>query len=79
MDKSAFLRHLEEMLEIGVNSLTGSEELSDLEVWDSLAIISFVAMADDRYNAHVGGGRIAACTTVEDLYHLVNEKVGAPA
>lgn len=77
MEKSAFLRSLDEMLELEPGTLTGSEVLATLEMWDSLAIISFIALVDEQYGIVVEGERLAQAKTVDDLIGLVTEKVAA--
>ena len=74
MTKQEFLNQLEELLEIPTNSLIGSEELSSLAQWDSLAFVSFLAMADSKYGAKVAPSALRQCKTVSDLMGLVEKK-----
>ena len=71
IDTATFLRHLDEILELTPGTLTGAERLEDLEGWDSLAVISFIAMADERYGVIVEGEKLAASRHVSDLLALV--------
>lgn len=77
MERAAFLRSLDEMLELEPGTLTGAETLADLDMWDSLAIISFIALVDEQYGIVVEGERLAQARTVEDLLGLVSERVAA--
>ncbi|HYP06189.1 MAG TPA: phosphopantetheine-binding protein [Bryobacteraceae bacterium] len=79
MNIADFLRNFEELLELAPETLTGTETLDELETWDSLAIIGFLAMADDRYGARLTGGRISACESVQDLFELVQSAAVAAA
>jgi acyl carrier protein len=56
--------------------LTGSEKLSTLGSWDSMAVISFMAMADDRFGLSLAPTGINSCKTVDDLIALMRAQVG---
>jgi len=77
MEKTVFLRSLDEMLELDPGTLTGNEMLADLDMWDSLAIISFIALVDEQYGIVVEGERLAQARTIDDLMGLVTEKLAA--
>jgi len=74
MDKSTFYLKLDEMLELDPGSTQGSTRLADMEAWDSLAVMSFIAMADSDYGISLAAKAIAACRTVDDLVALIEEK-----
>ena len=75
MSREEFLRKLSEILETD-ELLTGAESLADLEKWDSLAVLNFMALADESYNVTVSPKDIAACKTVNDLVVLTTGKIG---
>ena len=75
MTTAEFYRELEEVLEMPANSITGAEKLADLTAWDSMAAISFIAMADSKLKASVSADKLAACTSVADLAALFPGKV----
>ena len=62
---------IDELLELGPGTLTGSEELEALESWDSVAIVSFMVLAKDRFDRTVAAKEIANCLTVNDLVVLL--------
>ncbi len=66
-----FLRHIEEMLELPASTLQGSEPLASVAEWSSLAVVQFMAMADERYGVNPGVERILGCATFDDLYARV--------
>jgi acyl carrier protein len=70
MTRDEFLVALSELLETD-SPLTGSEELSGLGSWDSLAVISFMAMVDDKWGVTLAPNDIYACKKVDDLVALV--------
>jgi acyl carrier protein len=60
------------MLELTPGTLTGGEVLAELEMWDSLAVISFIALVDERFGVVIEGERLARAVSVEDLITLVH-------
>lgn len=66
-----FLRELEEVLHMASNSLNGGEVLRELPSWDSLAIVEFMAFADQRYSITMAPKQITSCSTVYDLFSAV--------
>ena len=73
MNNQNALRFLEEMLDLPSASLTGAERLSDVEAWDSLSTIAFIAQVDKQFGVPLPGNRVAACRTVADLCELIEE------
>ena len=70
MTNTAFYLLVEELLEVEPGSLNGSERLADMGEWDSMALISFIAMADEKLGAVVSPRDIARCETVQDLFDV---------
>jgi len=68
-DKS--LVDIEELLELDANSLKHDTELATLPQWDSLAVVSFLAMADSNYGVSVAPARVRQCKNVGDLAALL--------
>jgi len=77
MTRSEFLAALDEMLELAPGTLTGAEVLDDLEGWDSLAVISYIALVDETVGKIVAGEDLARAKTVNDLVALAGEQVAA--
>ena len=71
MTKVEFLRQLEGQLEVKPGSLDESQRLSDLECWDSMAAVVFIALADEQLGVTVSGDQIARAKSVNDLLSLV--------
>ena len=67
----AFLRNFEELLELPSGSLEGSTLLEDLPGWDSLAIVGFMAMADEKYGVVLSPRQFQTCNSLQDLAALV--------
>jgi acyl carrier protein len=62
---------LDELLELPAGTLKGPERLEDLEHWDSLAMVSFIALADEHFEVAVSPRLFANCNTVDDLLGLI--------
>jgi acyl carrier protein len=58
------------VLQVPDGSLTGREELSSLENWNSLAVLGFMAVIDEHYGVILSPERVLACKTVNDLLDL---------
>jgi acyl carrier protein len=71
MTKQEFLRLLEGQLEVGEGSLNENQALADLEGWDSMAAVLFIALADERLGVSVVGNQIARAKTINDLLSLL--------
>jgi len=65
-----FLKDLCEVLELKT-PISPDKLLSEIDEWDSLAIVTFVAMADIKYQKTIQLSDMGKVTTVSDLYALV--------
>jgi len=73
MSKQKFLLLLDELFEEDPNTLTGDERLQDIEIWDSLTALGFIALVDEQFNIILSGNDIENCETVNDLVNLVSQ------
>ena len=46
----------------------------ELEEWSSLVALSIISMIDDNADVVITGADIRSCTTIEDLYKIVQSK-----
>ncbi len=74
MTNSEFLRALEEALELESGSIAGNELLSELGWWDSLAVLTFMAVADQKLGVIVAGEKVGNCRSLPELLELVGVK-----
>ena len=75
MTKAEFLRKVESITEVEAGTLDGSEVLRDLDGWDSLAVMSALAMLDKHFGIKVSAERIYHCKTVAALADLTGGRV----
>lgn len=73
MKRQEFLTEIEEMLEVEAGSLKGDEALTDLP-WDSLAVVSFIALADEHLEVSVSPQGLVQAKTLGDVLALVANK-----
>lgn len=72
MIMSQFCREFEIVLERPAGSLAGTELLADIEQWDSLAKLGFLAMVDSRCGISIRAQDVDACMNVADLFRLLD-------
>jgi acyl carrier protein len=71
MNKTEFINQIAEILEIEPLNLSGTEVLEEIGNWDSLSIISFVAMVDTELKIIVDPEKLKNAKTINDLIELV--------
>lgn len=62
---------LEDMLDLDAGTLTPETVLESLDEWDSVALISFIALVDDEFDKVVTGTVIKEQKTVAGLMALM--------
>lgn len=67
MEREEFLFLLDDLLDLDQGTLTGEEVLSELEAWDSLAAVGFIALADEQFGVAISPAHMRQCKTVADL------------
>jgi acyl carrier protein len=72
MKKEEFLREIEEIVGAKHGTVSMESNLQDLPQWDSMAYITFIALADSKLNLSVDANRLASCKTVRDLAALAD-------
>lgn len=71
MNKEIIVNDLREMLETQ-SAIEEGDALADLEGWDSLATLNFIALADSKYNVQISPADLQKCKSVSDLITLVS-------
>ena len=54
--------------------VTATSEYKRFEEWSSLVALSIISMVDDEYDKSITGADLRNCTTIEELYNLVENK-----
>lgn len=72
MKKNEFYNILMDTLEIeSVNSIDSSTPLISLEEYDSLAVLSLIAMIDEHFDKRIPGTDFLKITTIQSLMDLI--------
>jgi acyl carrier protein len=74
MERIEFLKLIDELLELTPGTLSGNEALQAVG-WDSLAVIGFMALCDERFGLQVSPLEIKGCETPADLFDLVQNSL----
>ena len=69
MNEKDFMAKIKAILDN--EDVTMDSVLEDVEEWDSLSIVSFVAMANASCGKRVAPAVIRDCKTIRDLYTLL--------
>jgi acyl carrier protein len=71
MLKKDFFREIAKILEVPEAEVSGNIALSDFEQWNSLAVLAFIAMADEKLHTVVSPKDLGKAQTIDDLCSLV--------
>lgn len=67
MNDKEKLNRLEELLDIDTDTLSPDIELRDLEQWDSMAVISVMAMYDEVFEKIISASEVKHFKTIKDI------------
>jgi len=70
-----FLQKLAETLE--VPNLKADDKLKSFPQWDSLAVLSIIAMVDANYSVNLQAADLGSIDSPEELWKLVQSKKSA--
>jgi acyl carrier protein len=75
MNRSEFLRALDELFDQGPGTFRGDEALASLPMWDSIQVLRFIALVDEKLGVPVDPEAVAKCKTIGDLVAVCGEAV----
>lgn len=67
-----FLKKIAEILE--EPEIKPTDDLKSFAQWDSLSVLSVIAMLDSNYGVNLRAAEFETITTVEDLWNLVQSR-----
>jgi acyl carrier protein len=77
MSLEKFIEDFEEAVEdIEAGSLSGETKYRELEEWDSLAVLTVIAMVDAEYDVQLKADALKSCDTLEALHVLISSSAG---
>ena len=59
-----------DVVEVDRTAINRDTLLADI-AWDSLAVVSFIAAADEKFGKTIAPRKLAACVSVRDLAALI--------
>jgi acyl carrier protein len=68
---SEFYEGMSEVLEVDAGTLSPDFDLASA-AWDSLAIVSTIALVDDCFGVLLNGQALADCATIADIEKLIS-------
>ena len=75
MNLTEFTSLLEKTIDASRGSIKPGQPLADIIEWDSVAVLSFIAMVDEKFGKQISGRDISGCTTVTDLAGLLGDSI----
>ena len=73
MNLEKFIEDFEEAVEdVEAGSLCGETKYKGLDAWDSLAILTVIAMVDAEYNVRLKADALKTCETLLELFAVVS-------
>jgi acyl carrier protein len=70
MTQQEKIEALEEMFEADAGVLKPETALDTLQ-WDSMAMLSMVALVDKRFGKKISGAQLRSCKTIQDLLNVM--------
>jgi acyl carrier protein len=75
MEKKEFLLILDEIVEAEPGTIKGTDVLAETDGWDSMAMLGFIAMLDEKFGLIVPPEKIADAIVVSDLMALLDGNI----
>lgn len=69
-----FIKKIEDVFEMPNGSINPNDNFREYQEWDSLALLSLMAMLEDEYNSTISRDNFQRLLTIEDLYNYIISK-----
>jgi len=70
--KETFFNEFANLLDIERSNLSENTLFNDLE-WDSMAVISTIALIDEIFDIVISGDELLNCSSISDVFSLLND------
>ena len=70
-----YLNEVEKVMELDKGVMSLDDTLDQYASWDSLAVLSFIAMVDTLFDFRVAASDVNACKTISHLVELLGDKI----
>lgn len=71
MTREEKLQNIAESLDMELKEISEEHELADYENWDSIAVLSVIAVINEKFDRYPHANDILKCKTVKDLMQLM--------
>lgn len=71
MNTQEFIEKFADALEISASDVTLNTSFRDLDEWNSLAVLSIIAMLDEEYNIQIENKDFKELSTVADIIDYI--------
>jgi len=75
MTKIELCEIIDDVTESQPGTVNGDEVLTEIEGWDSMSVISFQSIMNEKFGLIFTGKQLMSAKTVDDLMRLVNEHI----
>ncbi len=65
------MEELVDVLEMDLGEFDKDSILKDMDTWDSVAVLSFIALMDERFGKQYHASEVVLCETVQDLMNMM--------
>jgi len=72
---SLIIEKIAELTEEDLGKISESTVLSELEAWDSLAMVTFLVFASTEFGVELTGKDLRKAVTVSDLHNLIRDSI----
>lgn len=73
MNIQTFISQLEEVFERDNGSMHANEPFRDYDEWDSITLLTLIAMLEDEYSVTIPRVRFEAMITIQDMFDTVKD------
>ena len=70
--KETFFNEFANLLDVERSNLSENTLFNDLE-WDSMAVISTIALIDEIFDIVISGDELLNCSSISDVFSLLND------
>ncbi len=71
MTEQEFLRNMDELFEVLAGTLKMPDKFRDLDNWDSLKLLTLIALLDEKYGVTLDVERFASSKTLADVFAII--------
>lgn len=71
MNNEEKMNLMAEILEMDVSEISPTTKLADLDAWDSVAALAFIAMMDEKFKKTMKGSELRAFEIVQDALNVM--------